>query len=208
MQSCYREINPSAGKRKTWVDSVRGICMLAIVLNHTDSYLIGGAPVIEYGLFGTNAVMTFFVVSGYLFYSESGKNINVKRKLTSIVRLLVLPYFIFSFIIAIPKALVHGYSISFIGIIKDIIYGQASWFIIALVVSKFIFVFLIYFSQKYSKAILPIACIILSLIPFYINCDLMKIWNLNIGLMTIIYLYIGFLYHSMEKLFSKFLTLK
>ncbi len=38
--------------------------MLAIVLNHTDAYLTGKASIIEFGLFGTNAVMTFFVISG------------------------------------------------------------------------------------------------------------------------------------------------
>lgn len=52
-------------KRKHWVDVVRGICMTAILYDHTDIYY-SDTNVLPYELYVPNALTTFFILSGYL----------------------------------------------------------------------------------------------------------------------------------------------
>ena len=59
-----REV-PTA-ERLLWIDMLRGICMIAILLFHTEVYYAGDA-VIPYSFYVDNALTIFFFVSGYLF---------------------------------------------------------------------------------------------------------------------------------------------
>ena len=52
-------------KRKIWIDLVRGFCMLAILVHHTEMYYVGEA-IIDYRFFADNALCTFFFISGLL----------------------------------------------------------------------------------------------------------------------------------------------
>ena len=70
-------------KRKIWIDLVRGFCMLAILVHHTEMYYVGEA-IIDYRFFADNALCTFFFISGYLFYKETP--FNLKYKLLSILK--------------------------------------------------------------------------------------------------------------------------
>ncbi len=182
-------------KRKKWIDSVRGISMLAIVLFHTEMYLVGNS-LIDYNYYVENALVAFFVIAGYLFYKEDG--FNIKRKLISIVRFLLVPYFIFTLIICVPKAYVHGELNNMDEILLDLVLGKASWFIAALIVSEFIFCILIFLSQRYYKLILPISCFICAVIAFLFPCDYLYTWFTNAALMSIVFLYIGYFYHAKE----------
>lgn len=65
----------------------------------------------------------------------------------SIARTLLLPYFIFSALISLPKNLVHGNEINIMNICEQIILGQASWFIAALCLSKAIFAVTIWIAR-------------------------------------------------------------
>lgn len=53
-------------KRKHWVDVVRGICMTAILYDHTDIYY-SDSNVLPYELYVPNALTAFFVLSGRVF---------------------------------------------------------------------------------------------------------------------------------------------
>ncbi len=181
--------------RKIWVDSVRGFCMLAIVLNHTDIYLAGEEPILSFDLFGTDALMTFFVVSGYLFYRE---NFDIRRKLSSEFRHLVVPYFIFTLLIAVPKVLVRGETISPSEILLGIVCGQASWFVAARAVAGIMFASLIALSLKFDKRILPFGCILLATVPFASTLEVLHFWNLDIALMSLVYLCVGYYFHAYE----------
>ncbi len=180
--------------------------MLAIVLNHTDIYLVG-TPVISFDLFGTNALMTFFVVSGYLFFRE-GKPFDMKRKVKSEFRHLVVPYFIFTLIIALPKAFVHGTDISLADILLGIVCGQASWFVAARALAGVIFAALITLACRFCRWILPLGCVLLALLPFLFDCDAIHIWNADIALMSLVYLYIGYLFHANESVVSRYAGVK
>ncbi len=177
--------------------------MLAIVLNHTDFYL-AGEVVVSFELFGTNALMTFFVVSGYLFYRE---NFDIRRKLSSEFRHLVIPYFIFTIIIVVPKILVRGEEFVPKDVLLGIVCGQASWFVAARAVAGVLFALLITVANRFCRLILPVGCAALAVVPFIFRCDALRIWNLDIALMSLVYLCLGYFYHVYEEAAGKRLRL-
>ena len=123
-------------ERVGWIDFLRGISMIAILVFHTEVYY-KEYDVTPYYIYVTNAITLFYFISGYLFYHEQG--FNVKYKLRSIVKTLLVPYFIFTTLIAIPKVLARGEAIDGIAIVIKILSGQASWFIVALMVAEVLF---------------------------------------------------------------------
>lgn len=92
-------------QRKHWIDLLRGICMLAILLDHTKIYYTG-INIIDYNAYVVNALIIFFMLSGYLMHKAT--SFDIRKKIKSIAQTLLLPYFIFSALISLPKNLVHG----------------------------------------------------------------------------------------------------
>ena len=121
-------------KRKHWIDLLRGFCMVAILLDHTEIYYTGD-NIIGYNYYVANVLVAFFFLSGYLFYKDTPFSLQLKLK--AIARYLLLPYFIFTTFIAIPKALAHGFDIP--ETLFSVLTGQASWFIAALIVAEIVF---------------------------------------------------------------------
>lgn len=119
-------------QRKHWIDLLRGICMIAILLDHTELYYTG-LNIIDYNIYVVNALTLFFIISGYLIYKES--KFDFKNKIKSIAKTLLLPYLIFSFLISLSKAWVYNNSINLIEICTQIAYGQSSWFVATLILS-------------------------------------------------------------------------
>lgn len=191
-------------KRKIWIDLVRGFCMLAILVHHTEMYYVGEA-IIDYRFFADNALCTFFFISGYLFYKET--HFNLKYKLLSILKTIIIPYFIFMSVIALPKALAHGKFVSVSDSILSIVLGQQSWFITALATAEIIFSILLYLSKQY-KWVLPIGVLIsfIGIILLTGNEQMLahNYWNIMDGLLAISFLYIGYLYHQKENVINRF----
>lgn len=109
--------------------------MLAILLDHTEIYYTG-ENVIDYNLYVANVLIVFFILSGYLMYKET---FYIKHKLHSIFRTLFIPYIIFTTAMYIPKNIIHCNGINFVEMAKNILMGQASWFIAALIIAELIF---------------------------------------------------------------------
>ena len=191
-------------KRKIWIDLVRGFCMLAILVHHTEMYYVGEA-IIDYRFFADNALCTFFFISGYLFYKETP--FNLKYKFLSILKTIIIPYFIFMSVIALPKALVHGKFVSISDSILSIVLGQQSWFITALASAEIIFSILLYLSKQY-KWVLPIGVLtsLIGIIFLTGNEQMLahNYWNIMDGLLAISFLYIGYLYHQKENVINSF----
>lgn len=188
-------------ERKTWIDLLRGFCMLAILLDHTEIYYTGD-NLIDYDFYVVNVLVVFFFLSGYLFYKEKG--FQLPSKLVSVARGIVMPYFIFTTLIAVPKALVHARNIpdAFFGIIA----GQASWFIAALILAELGFALLLWISR--GKTIVLSAASILSFITCILLSDYPELyWQLENACMALPILYLGYLYHRHEKVFHRFNTL-
>lgn len=211
-------------KRIGWIDTARGISMVLILYFHTEMYYIG-YDFIPYGLYVANVLMVFFFISGYLFYKENGvfykennnsnkenngsnkkngglhnKNgFSLKHKLRSIARGIVMPYFIFTTAMALPKAVVHNNFTSIGELAVNIISGQASWFVTALTVSEIIFAVAVWAAEKYKSGwILPLSSLVSVTAAFTIPHEAVFFWNTNIALMAVLYLYCGYVYHRHE----------
>lgn len=177
---------------------LRGFCMLAILLDHTEIYYTGG-NIIDYGLYVSNALFTFFFLSGYLFYRHDRK-FSLPAKLKSIFSELLIPYIIFTSIIAVPKAWVHDGDITMA--FADIALGNASWFIMALIVGEILFATILHFLKG---RILPIgfAAALLSATGIVFGQQLSHApYQLQNGLLAVAMLFVGYWYHKNERLFT------
>ena len=130
--------------RKLWVDQMRGFCMIAILWFHTEVYYAGD-EVTPYGLYVQDALAGFFFLSGYLFWRDG--QFSLSRQLKSIVRWLVVPYFFFTALIAIPKALAHDAFTGVLPLAVNILSGRASWFVAALIVAEVLFALAVHLTR-------------------------------------------------------------
>lgn len=186
-------------ERIHWIDSLRGICILSILLDHTELYYTG-INIINYNTYVVNALVLFFILSGYLMYKEIG--FNLRKKLKSIAKSLLLPYFLFSIILSVPKALVHGNNIEIGNCLLQIISGQSSWFIAALCLSELIFALTVWITHGKM-----IAISIICMLGFGISIHLSKgsqpyIWQLDNSMQALLFLCMGYAYRKYEQVFS------
>lgn len=176
--------------------------MVAILLFHTEMYY-AGYDIIPYSFYVENALAMFFFLSGYLFYKDNG-TIHPKQKIFSIAVNLIIPYFIFTTLIALPKALAHGEEINILTLASEIILGEASWFIAALIVAEIIFSLLLWITRGRHIILIPVI-IILTALAFAIgnlenaNYNTYNFWHINEALLALLFLYLGYAYHQFEK---------
>ena len=185
-------------QRVGWIDFLRGISMILILVFHTEVYY-KEYNITPYYIYTTNTIILFYFISGYLFYRP--KSFNLKKKALSIVRSLLIPYFIFTTLIAIPKVLVRQENIDWMNIILNIISGRASWFIAALIVGEFIFALLLLKTRGKVAWLLTdaIACLIIYyVIPFNQH----NYWQWQDALLAVTFLSAGYIYHQYDKHFN------
>ena len=185
-------------QRVGWIDFLRGISMILILVFHTEVYY-KEYDITPYYIYTTNAIILFYFISGYLFYRS--ESFSLKKKALSIVRSLLIPYFIFTTLIAIPKVLVRQENIDWMNIILNIISGRASWFIAALIVGEFIFALLLLKTRGKVAWLLTdaIACLIIYyVIPFNQH----NYWQWQDALLAVTFLSAGYIYHQYDKHFN------
>lgn len=127
---------------------------------------------------------------------------DIKKKLKSIIKSLLFPYFLFSLLLSFPKALVHGNNIEVENILLQIISGQSSWFVAALCTSEFIFALTVWITHGKT-----IALSIIGILGFGISIYLSKgkqpyIWQLDNSMQALLFLCMGYIYHRYEKVFN------
>lgn len=199
LSSALSSRHPST--RAIWIDAMRGLCMLAILLDHTEIYYTGD-NIIPYKFYVVNVLVAFFFISGYLSYNREGFRLH--HKLISIIRRLLIPYFFFTTVMALPKALVHGKPIpdGFLAILT----GQASWFIVSLIVASFVFAILLWLSKGSVYVLIG-----MSLFSFW-GCLLFSAssynlyWQIEHACLAFPLLVVGYLYHRYEYLFKFLLS--
>lgn len=189
------------GKRIYWIDLLRGICMIAILLDHTEIYYTD-INIINYNAYVVNALTIFFIISGYLFYREEG--LDIKKKLKSLVRKLLIPYFIFSAIIAVPKAVVRSYDIDIPHIVSQILLGQSSWFVAALFLSELIFISIIKATRGKNIPIFIIAIFALCASIWLSKGNRPYPWQLDNSMQSIFFLTIGYFFHKYEQVINTY----
>lgn len=184
-------------KRIGWIDNLRGFCMLAILLDHTESYYLD-YHIINQNLYLTDALVFFFILSGYLMYKPQ-QQFCIAHKMKSIGRSLLMPYFIFTSLLALPKAIVHGASIDILNIFQSIIMGKASWFVAALIVAEILFSISLWITHEKDRYILPICTIAFGIsgwIPQTTDC---YFWQLDNSLQAMLFCCIGYIIHKHEQ---------
>lgn len=184
-------------KRKHWVDVVRGICMTAILYDHTDIYY-SDSNVLPYELYVPNALTAFFILSGYLMYKRSG--FCLKNKVKSIMKGLLLPYLIFTIAMSLPKSLAHGLSFNIADMLINVLSGKASWFVAALFIAEMLFSIAIRLTKGRTIALLAVGTIGLiasTLMPYAGEPPFP--WQADNALQAMFYLSIGYAYHKHEE---------
>ena len=184
-------------ERVGWIDFLRGLCMLLILLFHTEVYYkdYGVTP---YYIHTTNAIILFYFISGYLFYRNEA--FQWQKRLKSIVRSLLIPYFIFTTLIAIPKFLVRQMDINWMEIACQILTGRASWFIAALIVGELLFSALLVKSRG-KNLWLSIGAIICLIIYYLIPFNEHNYWQWQDALLAVVFLYLGYVFHQYQDYF-------
>lgn len=190
--------------RIVWVDYMRAICMIAILLFHTEMYYVGDS-VIPYSMYVENALVGFFFISGYLFSSKYV--FNFKHKINFIVTNLIYSYIIFGTIIMFSKSYIFDReNFSVIDNIINVLTGQVMWFIPALILSSLMICLIFKLFGKYKS----IALVTISIISYIIIASKTFIYDLrliNISLMSLIFMCSGYLYRIYEFEISKKLLL-
>lgn len=118
--------------------------MLAIIFDHTEICFTGD-NIVPYRMYVPDVLMAFFFLSGYLFYRPEG--FRLRHKLHSWLRGVLMPYFIFTSALALPKAWLHGDGGSLSDLLLTILTGQGSWFIASLAVAELLFCLLLWLSR-------------------------------------------------------------
>lgn len=194
-------------ERVGWIDFLRGFSMILILAFHTEVYYKEEAAT-PYYIYTSNAIILFYFISGYLFYRQEA--FQLKKRLKSIVRSMLFPYFIFTSLIAIPKLMVRHSEINWMEIATNILTGNASWFIAALIIAEIFFSLLLWISRgKYIW--LSIAAIVCFITYFIIPIDLHSFWQWHDALLALFFLYLGYVCHQKSYFFhminSLFLSL-
>ena len=193
--------------RIVWVDMLRGFCILAILWFHTEMYY-AGHEVTPYALYVDNALAAFFFLSGYLFYS--GTKINVRHKLYGVFRWLFVPYLFFTVVLALPKALAHQSFQGFDTLATDILTGQASWYVSALIVAELLFITALHFLKKATVWMVILAVIMLVAAALFANKRSLlhnefNFWHVNEAMLGYFLMTMGYFFHQYERAVTKVL---
>lgn len=192
-------------QRLAWIDLLRGFSMISILWFHTEVYFTG-QPMTPYEMYVGDVLAVFFFLSGYLMY---GRTLDIKRRINSIFSRFLVPYFVFTTIIAVSKTILVHDNTSWKDIIISIISGHASWFIAALILSQLLFMLFLWITNEKMLwlSIIAVCCLILSYFvgnafepyPLYYAQNL---WHLNEALLACFILFTGYLYRKYETRFN------
>ncbi len=127
-----------------------------------------------------------------------------KYKMLKIARSLLIPYFVFSVLMAIPKAVAHHQTHQLGIIFKDILTGNASWFITALIISEVFFIAIMSITKGRTLWMVLLSVITLVVAALFGNqnsayCNPYNIWHINEAMLGCFCMLLGFLYHLYEE---------
>lgn len=187
-------------RRQHWIDFLRGICMIAILLDHTEIYYTGN-NIINYNLYVADALVIFYFLSGYLFFKQG--DFSLRHKAMSVLKTIIIPYFIFTSVMAIPKALVHNTSTSICDISQYIITGQASWFVAALAIAELMFSFIIKWTKNCQYIISSVCAVAFIMSIWLSKSNHPYFWQLDNAMQALLFIDMGYLYHIHENIINK-----
>ena len=190
----------ASAPRLLWIDLLRGFLMLAIIFDHTEICFTGD-NIVPYRMYVPDVLMAFFFLSGYLFYRPEG--FCLRHKLHSWLRGVLMPYFIFTSALALPKAWLHGDGGSLSDLLLTILTGQGSWFIASLAVAELLFCLLLWLSRARWRWLAGAGLFAVALaygfgtrrLAFEANW-----WHVNEAVVALPSLLLGYMAHRFDKL--------
>lgn len=137
----------SEGTRLEWIDGLRALAMIFVVMVHASNGLNGWWI---YNVFvGPIMMPLFFTISGYLFNDRSG---NQKIFFINITRRIIIPWLVFAFVLMLPFTGLKDFFLD----LYDVISGKELWwFMPAFIISEIIFFYICKFFKK-----LPGICVV------------------------------------------------
>lgn len=187
-------------ERKTWVDMLRGFSMMAILWFHTEMYY-AETDVTPYACYVGDVLATFFFISGYLF--KTRRPFQARQRVLSVLKRLTVPYFIFMTLMVVPKAVAHGQMDELPVMALEILTGEASWFVTALILSQLFFIALLWAAKGRQGAValfgltgLVLAAVVGNYYSPYFNP--WNYWHVNESFLGCFLLAAGYLYHCHE----------
>lgn len=198
--------------RMEWIDTIKGICIILVIIYHTC-----GLPIIGHFLFG-GFMGTFFILSGYTTKKETF-NSGIKKK----SKRLLIPYLfygIISILFITSNQIIHGnweYTLKYIG---GLIYSRYSitplqsedftensiilvnsplWFLTTMFISYIYFYFYINIQQKIFKLLFIFISLILSVITNEIR--ILLPWGIDISFTCFLLILYGYYYSKYRNKF-------
>ena len=185
-------------QRVGWIDFLRGISMILILVFHTEIYY-KEYDVTPYYIYTTNAIILFYFISGYLFYQNN--TFQWQKRIVNIGRSLLIPYFIFTTLIAAPKLLIRQMDIDWTEIAYNILTGRASWFIAALIIGELIFTALLVITRG-KNLWLSVAAAMGFIIYYIIPFNQHNYWQWQDALLTVTFMYSGYVFNQYKERFN------
>lgn len=182
-----------SSKRKDWLDALRGIMIILVILVHT----IPSESHVWYvynTLIGPIMIPMFFVISGYVFNGRGGNQLVFYKNL---LRKLIIPSFVLFWGIRVPLIPFKGVSY-FISNSFKFISGETHWYIIACIIAEIIF----FYNLKFCKNTLSVC---LTACACCVAGFLMDHWNIghfamiNRAFIAQFFLVIGFVFRKYEE---------
>lgn len=173
------------GKRLQWVDYIKGLCMMAVILNHIHGLHLYGQLTYPFELVG------FFFVAGYTFNHKDSFLAFFCGK----CRTLLVPIVFLGLINSIVSYLMKGGSL--LWRIEGLLVQRPGqwddlWFVACLFTMEIMF----YFIQKLTISLIVQCMICLALMFFgYLWIDNMKImlpWHVENASILIVFLFLGY----------------
>lgn len=190
--------HPINSSRKYWLDCLRALAMIMVVLVHASN----GLPHWDkYNVFvGPVMLPLFFAISGYLFNACDGKQgIFYKRILFK----LVIPWVVLSLIWAraclIPF---KGFAPYFTQHLYNFISGETLWYFSCCIIAEIIQFYVVKFSKKFN--LICLVDIILCAIGFVLaHFKIGDFLNINIAFIAQFFIMLGYIFKNYEDIFSK-----
>lgn len=203
--------NDSA-KNIRWINYMRAICIITIYYIHAQEFFEYTVPgLAKYILpFYVNA---FFFASGYLFFRKQIRAVEQgtlrterKRFLTNLLFRMVISSIVFAVIEYFPGSIIQHRGFSVTSFIEKTIWGNTFWFISALLVAELLLYLIIQTRITNMWLYLAFAVMLFAIGWLIADKKLLLIgdfestpWQLEKGLMAILFLVIGGIYWKYEE---------
>jgi hypothetical protein len=180
------------------LDIVKGISMFFIIASHS-----GYAPLYFKIFYNSFFLVSYFIISGYLFHNPDKGILSLGKKTTRIIESILVPYLVYWILSYSVGAIIKG-NYNFIpGLLVDILHGNKLWFMSSLIVSEIIFAFYLSVFQK------PLAIIIFIFLNFglwFIFKDYKLVWSIELSFMASIFIAFGHFLRIYNDIFIKYLN--